>query len=139
MADIKKLGIKGEKDVCRLLRILGFPVCRSDGHIIIKNNFCLIEAKNKSRAWNPPPYWGHGLDKDQFEHYMKIYKEYDIRTILLVPGKESGWIWNYLDNLAIGPTHLTPSSILVFPFESFRTLEELGQEIKLSSFMRGAN
>lgn len=139
MNEIKELGIHGEKDLCKLLRESGYPVKKSDGHIILNDHFCLIEAKNKSRPWNPPPFWGHGIDKDQYDHYMDLYKKWNIRTILFVPAKEEGWIWNYLDDLARGPNHLTPSRILVFPFESFKSFDELGEIVKLSYFMGGRN
>lgn len=133
-----ELGIKGEREVCQILRKKGFPIRRYDGHMVIKNKLYFIEVKNKSRAWNPPPFWGHGIDEDQLLHYLSLYSQFKIRTILFVPSKdEKTWVWNFIDILNKGRKHKTQSKIIVFPFEEFNELEELGNEMKLSDFMRG--
>ena len=129
MNDKKRLGVDGEKEICRILRERGCPVRKSDGHVEINGTITLIEAKNKSRYWRAPPFDGHGTDKEQIDHYLKIYHEYGLRTILFVPGKDGGWIWNYIDELIKGNSHLTKSKILVFPFRNYRLLDSLNELI----------
>jgi len=127
MTGIKDLGIDGEKDVCRILRKMGYPVRKSDGHCLINDCFLLIEAKNKSRYWEAPPFDGQGIDKDQFDHYLELFVKWKIRTLLFVPGKEDGWVWNYIDELNNGLKHITPSDLVVFPFENLHSLDRLQQ------------
>lgn len=121
----KDFGVAGEKDICRILRKVGYPVRKSDGHIYLNGEYCAIEVKNKTRPWRPPPFYGHGLNKDQWEHYLDFQNQTGMRILLFI--KCNGTIiWNYIDELAKSKTHITPKKkIIVFPIEKFRPFKEL--------------
>jgi len=124
MEEIKELGLKGEMDICRRLRDSGYYVKKPDGLIKIGNDFFLIETKNKE-PYNPPPFWGQGLDYSQYQNYMEIYSLKKLRTIFFVKNKENEWVWNYLDRLNQGQKHITKNQIILFPLSSFFSIDLL--------------
>lgn len=122
--NISEFGVEGEKDICNLLRTIGYPVRRTDGHILINGQYCMIEQKHKSRVYDPPPFYGHGLDKKQWDHYLDFQAKTGMRIILFI--RCNGQIiWNYVDELERGPKHETKNKIIVFPIERFRPWKEL--------------
>ena len=122
---IEQLGTTGEKNICKLLRMLGYPVRKSDGHIFIDGQYCMIEHKTKSREWFAPPFDGQGLDLEQWEHYIDFYKRTGIRVILFIEC-HGETIWNYIDELnKVEKPHITPSKLIVFPLDKFRPWRDL--------------
>jgi len=122
---IQEIGVTGEKDVCNLLRSIGYPVRKSDGHIFINGQYCMVEVKSKSREFTPPPFKGHGLNLDQWDHYLDFTKRTGIRIILFI--KCNGYIiWNYIDELEKGDTFIThKKKIILFPISNFKPFKEL--------------
>ena len=124
MSSLLTRGIKGEKEVCNLLRVLGLPVSRNDGYIWLKGKLTFIEIKNHE-LFTPPPFWGQGLDKEQFDKYMKIYNENNIRTILFVRDFKMDWLWNFLDKLEKDFFITKTGEIIIFPIVNFQPIHTL--------------
>lgn len=131
--DIKEQGIKGEKEICNYLRSIGCPVKKSDGHTFIDGKYYFLETKEKE-PFEPPPFYGQGLDTEQLEHYIHFYLQTGIRTLFVVLDREGNQVWNYLDELYQGPKTISKTQkITIFPLTQFKSREIIGLEFVESS------
>lgn len=81
-----------------------------------------VEVKVQE-AFEPPPFFGHGLPPRQIASRLRFHRETGIRTLLLVREKASNSTayWQWLDTLDIGVSYDTHGSRprRIYPLEAF--------------------
>jgi hypothetical protein len=77
-------GIEAEKKARMFLKQKGIHnIQQFDWFVKINNQYFIIEVKSRE-LFNPPPFYGTGLDHRQLNLRVQVYNDLGIDTILLV-------------------------------------------------------
>ena len=118
-------GIEGEKKARSFLRTKGiFNMQQIDWLIKKDGKYCIVEVKEKE-LYNPPPFFGTGLDIKQIKLRTQIYNDLNIDTILLVFIKNTSRIYyQYLSILERTDYFDTKNGIRIYNINAFKLNEE---------------
>lgn len=118
--DIIKQGIDGEQKARRFLRTQGITnIQQLDLMIEVERKYYVIEVKVRD-LFNPPPFYGTGLDIKQIKLRLQLYKDTGFETILLVLEKNTDNIYmQKLLKLEEGKYYDTRNGIRIYPIENF--------------------
>jgi len=120
---IEELGKQGEQEARLLLKGIGFWLMQLDWVGEKDGKYFVFEIKKKEK-YNPPPFWGHGLDYRQVVARLRFQEKTGIRCIFLVKDVDDGiWYWNYLDVLENGKKFMTKNKIRIYPIDNFEQIK----------------
>ena len=125
---IKEEGIIAEQKARKWLIKKGIKYFQQIDWIFKPSNgkYYCIECKARE-LFEPPPFWGTGLDKSQLALRMQLYRDLGIDTILLVFEKGTPNIyWQLLSRLEKGEYFDTKNDIRIYPISRFRKEHEGG-------------
>ena len=112
-------GLQAEKKARNILKNWGYQMQQCDW-IAKKNGEWVIFERKERELFNPPPFYGTGLDKRQIYLRTQLLNELGLKTILLVFRKNTNEIyWQYLDNLEKGIYFDTKNNIRIYPIENY--------------------
>lgn len=112
-----------EEEARIVLKKIGFEVQQLDWVGKKNGKWVVFEVKERE-LFNPPPFWGTGLDKRQLYLREQLLKGLNLRTILLVFEKgTSNIFWQYLDVLEKGEYFDTKNNIRIYPISNFHKIE----------------
>ena len=80
--------------------------------------YYVVEVKHKE-AFEPPPFYGQGLDVRQVKARMKFYRCTGIRCLFLVIDMQGRVYWQWLDVLEQGEHFDTKKGVRVYPIDGF--------------------
>jgi len=117
---IRDEGIKGERKARLWLRSKGITeMPQLDWLIKYKGNYYCVEVKVRE-LFEPPPFWGTGLDVRQVYLRKKLLNDLGIDTILLVFEKGTNNVYHQLLSvLEKGVFITTRNNIRIYPVENF--------------------
>lgn len=98
------LGETGEVEVSGILRSFGCRVRCADRTVKLPNGeWSFLEVKNKD-PFEPPPYYGQGIESYEYDMYNEIFQRFGMRCVLVVRGlvvrgTRKEWLVQFLDNL----------------------------------------
>jgi len=119
-------GLKGEKIIRDYFKNNNIKFFQIDLMAKIENEWHLIEVK-RQEAFEPPPFYGHGLPKWQIDARLKFQEETGIYAILYIVDKNNNTIYyQYMDLLLKGKQFQTKgaSPRIIFPIENFEILNK---------------
>lgn len=122
---ITNQGIEGEKLARKILIDKFFidNLFQADWIVNKNGKYYVIEVKNKE-LFEPPPFYGQGLDIRQVKARIKFYKDTGIRCLFLVISKpENKIFWNWLDELEKTQYYDTKNSIRIYNINNFHELK----------------
>lgn len=83
-----------------------------------------IEVKYK-KLYEPPPFWGAGLNVSQVKRRTQLLKELGLRTYLIVFAKGTDEVYGaYLDELEKGIFYDTRNGIRIYPIDHFKAIHD---------------
>lgn len=115
----QEIGDDGERKAKELFYGLNIDIAfEGDRLFKVGDRWYLLEVKYKER-FQPPPFWGHGLDKIGADLRLQFYQDTGIRPLFLVFDPDGDYYWQWLDVLVNGEYFTTRNGILIFPIHKF--------------------
>lgn len=122
---INDIGKEGErrariilKDVFRVDNIF-----QADWIVGVNDKWFVIEVKHKE-MFNPPPFYGQGLQAYQADMRIKFWRETGIRCLFLVIDSVTGEVyWEWLDKLQETKYFETHNGIRIYDIRHFHKLK----------------
>ena len=112
-------GIEAERMAYHFLKEKGYILQQLDWIGKKDNKWTIFEIKHRE-LFNPPPFFGTGLDKRQLNLRLQLLKEIGLRTYLLVFIKNSNDIYGqFVDILEKGNFTDTKNDIRVYDIKNF--------------------
>lgn len=120
--DIGKVGEKLARDVLkdwfRVDRIF-----QADWMVKKDGNWYVVEVKHKE-MFQPPPFYGHGLDIRQVKARMGFLEDTGIRCLFLVIDLDGTVYWQWLDVLETTPYFDTRNGVRVYDIKYFTKMKQ---------------
>lgn len=116
---INEQGILAEKKAREWLRGKNYYNLQQIDWLVKKNTgeYFIVEAKHRE-LYEPPPFWGTGLDIKQLKLRTQILKDLNIDTLLLV-FTEKNYYYQYLSILEKTAYIDTKNKIRIYDIEHF--------------------
>lgn len=117
-------GRAGERWARRWLKDQGARVFQADWLAEFAPGVWVVVEVKSQEAFEPPPFFGHGLPPYQVRARLAFYEATGIPTLLLVRDLGSGAAyWQWLDVLDAGPKYVTDSADprVIYPLTAFET------------------
>ncbi len=116
---LEEQGQEGWQEARELLKRKGWDVFQIDWMGKKDGEYVLFEVKKKSEPFNPPPFYGHGLEIRQVKARLEFQQITNIKTYLLIFGTIGKVYGQYLDKLEKGESYITKNGIKIYPLENF--------------------
>ncbi len=119
---IQKQGIDGEQKAFRFLWSKGLNGLQPDTLIRHKGKWFVLEVKNKGELFNPPPFYGTGLEVPQIKARMQFWQETGIRCIVIqfMIDQPNTVYYQFLDVLEKGKYFDTRRGIRIYHIDSWK-------------------
>ena len=119
--DIGKEGERLARDILKN-RFHVDNIFQADWLVEKDGTWYVVEVKHKA-MFQPPPFYGHGLDIRQVIARTKFYKDTGIRCLFLVIDLEDKVYWQWLDVLEQTKYFNTRNNVRIYDIEEFHGLK----------------
>jgi hypothetical protein len=116
--NIEQLGKTGEQMARIFLKSKGYSVFEIDWFAVKNNKIIQVEVKHKER-FNPPPFYGHGMEIWKIKRRLD-FEKLGFTAMFMIFDITDGHIYcQYLKKLNEGNYFDTKKGIRIYPIENF--------------------
>ena len=120
---IEELGKEGEDQARLILKDKGFNLTSPDWLAEKDGKWFQFEIKRKER-FEPPPFEGHGLNINQIDRRIDLYKKTGMRPYLMIwEIKSDIWYGQWLDILESKESFVTKNNIKIYKLSNYGVLK----------------
>ena len=120
--DIGKVGEKLARDVLKEWFCVD-RIFQADWMVKKDGKWYVVEVKHKE-MFQPPPFYGHGLDIRQVKARTEFMNDTGIRCLFLVIDMDGTVYWQWLDELEKTPYFDTRNKVRVYNIDYFKKLKQ---------------